>query len=100
MPLNFSLEIDERLLQAAGLAGDAFFQLIVNPNGGLFIQSVDEVDDEKFGIIVPCICFKVIQIAPLGNYQIAFYRIDHGLYTDSKNDTIIDDKKCVHKRIN
>jgi hypothetical protein len=35
-------------LQAEGLAEDASFQLIVNPNGGLLIQSVDEINAEKF----------------------------------------------------
>jgi antitoxin component of MazEF toxin-antitoxin module len=43
-----AIVIDKSILQAAGLEEDASFQLIVNPNGGLLIQSVDETDDEKF----------------------------------------------------
>ena len=43
-----ALVIDKNLLQAAGLGENATFQLIVNPNGGLLIQSVDETDPGKF----------------------------------------------------
>lgn len=43
-----ALVIDKSLLQAAGLNENAAFQLIVNPNGGLLVQSVDESDNEKF----------------------------------------------------
>ena len=43
-----AIVIDKSLLQAAGLKEDASFQLIVNPNGGLLIQSVDAVNDDRF----------------------------------------------------
>jgi len=43
-----AIVIDKNLLQAAGLQENASFQLIVNPNGGLLIQSVDEVDENRF----------------------------------------------------
>jgi antitoxin component of MazEF toxin-antitoxin module len=42
-----ALVIEKSILQAAGLENDASFQLVVNPNGGLLIQSVDE-SDAKF----------------------------------------------------
>jgi antitoxin component of MazEF toxin-antitoxin module len=43
-----ALVIDKSLLQAAGLDDNASFQLIVNPNGGLLVQSVDDGDSTKF----------------------------------------------------
>ncbi len=43
-----ALVIDKSLLQAAGLNESAAFQLIINPNGGLLVQSVDEGDPESF----------------------------------------------------
>jgi hypothetical protein len=39
---SWALVIDKRLLQAAKLKPDACFQLSVNPNGGLTIQSTDD----------------------------------------------------------
>ena len=45
---KWALIIDKSLLQAAGLEGDASFQLIVNPNGGLLIQSVDEKFEKPY----------------------------------------------------
>ena len=43
-----ALVIDKTLLQAAGLDEKALFQITVNPNGGLLIQSVDHADYKKF----------------------------------------------------
>ncbi len=39
---SWALVIDKRLLQAAKLKPDAYFELSVNPNGGLSIQSIDD----------------------------------------------------------
>ncbi len=41
-----ALVIDKTLLQEAGLQEDAMFQISVNPNGGLIIQSIEPMDDE------------------------------------------------------
>lgn len=38
--------IDKALLQAAGLDENALFSVIVNPNGGLTIQSVESTHSE------------------------------------------------------
>ena len=43
-----AIVIDKSLLQAAGLNENAAFQLIVNPNGGLLLQSVEQGDSETF----------------------------------------------------
>ncbi len=43
-----AIVVDKSLLQAAGLSEDAAFQLIVNPNGGILIQSVDDSKEESF----------------------------------------------------
>lgn len=40
-----ALIIDKALLMAAGLDENAIFQIIVNPNGGITIQSIEK--DEK-----------------------------------------------------
>lgn len=44
--------IDKGLLEAAGITDEALFQISLNPNGGLLIQSVDndnnEILDENF----------------------------------------------------
>ena len=41
-----ALVIDKALLQAAGLDEDtALFQITINPNGGILIQSVEAVND-------------------------------------------------------
>ncbi len=39
--------IDEGLLQAAGLDKDALFQIIISPNGGLLMQSVERPTSDK-----------------------------------------------------
>ncbi|MBS0621122.1 MAG: hypothetical protein JSS61_06660 [Verrucomicrobia bacterium] len=43
-----AIVIDKGILQAAGLRDDTSFQLVVNPSGGLLIQSVDDVDRKEF----------------------------------------------------
>jgi antitoxin component of MazEF toxin-antitoxin module len=40
-----ALVIDKSILQAAGLDDNALFQITVDPNGGLFIQSVKAVNE-------------------------------------------------------
>lgn len=37
-----AIVIDKALLRAAGIAEDALFQISINPNGGLVIQSVED----------------------------------------------------------
>ena len=37
--------IDKTLLSAAGLDEDALFQVIINPNGGMLIQSVQPTNE-------------------------------------------------------
>lgn len=34
--------VDKALLEAAGIAEDALFQVSINPNGGLVIQSIED----------------------------------------------------------
>ncbi len=42
-----ALIIDQELLKAAGLNGDtALFQITIDPNGGLLIQSVEAVNND------------------------------------------------------
>ncbi len=36
-----AIVVDKALLEAAGIAEDALFQVSINPNGGLVIQSVE-----------------------------------------------------------
>ncbi len=47
-----AIVVDKSLLEAAGISEDAFFQISVNPSGGLVIQSVEDnkmdVFREKF----------------------------------------------------
>ncbi len=43
-----ALVINKSLLRAARLKEDAIFQVIVNPNGGLLIQSVEVSSSKKF----------------------------------------------------
>lgn len=38
--------IDKALLQAAGLNDDTLFAVVINPNGGLTIQSIESSDIE------------------------------------------------------
>lgn len=45
---SHAIVIDKSLLKAAGLKEDAFFLLTVNPNGGLLIQSLDDIDNDQF----------------------------------------------------
>lgn len=44
-----AIVVDKALLEAAGIAEDALFQVSINPNGGLVIQSVE--DDKKDVVI-------------------------------------------------
>jgi antitoxin component of MazEF toxin-antitoxin module len=41
-----AIVIDKILLQAAGLDEDALFQVIINPNGGMLIQSVQPTNNK------------------------------------------------------
>lgn len=43
-----ALVIDKELLKAAGLSDDALFQIVVDPNSGITIQSVKPMDDNLF----------------------------------------------------
>ena len=45
---SWALVIDKRLLQAAKLKPDAFFQFNVSPNGGLSIQSITDDKTKNF----------------------------------------------------
>jgi antitoxin component of MazEF toxin-antitoxin module len=40
-----AIVVDKAMLEAAGIAEDALFQVTINPNGGLIIQSLE--DDAK-----------------------------------------------------
>jgi antitoxin component of MazEF toxin-antitoxin module len=42
-----ALVIDKATLKAAGLDENAVFQIIIDPNGGIIIQSVKNTDIEK-----------------------------------------------------
>jgi antitoxin component of MazEF toxin-antitoxin module len=37
-----AIVVDKALLEAAGIAEDALFQVSINPNGGLVIQSIED----------------------------------------------------------
>lgn len=39
--------IDKALLLAAGLDENALFQMIINPKGGMLIQSIETTNDEE-----------------------------------------------------
>lgn len=41
-----AIVIDKALLQAAGLDENALFQIIINPNGGMVIQSVQPTNEK------------------------------------------------------
>jgi antitoxin component of MazEF toxin-antitoxin module len=43
-----AIVVDKALLEAAGISENAFFQISVNPSGGLVIQSVDDTNIEVF----------------------------------------------------
>lgn len=40
-----AIVIDKSLLQAAGLDENALFQIVINPNGGMLIQSVQATNE-------------------------------------------------------
>ncbi len=40
-----AIVIDKMLLQAAGLDENALFQVVINPNGGMLIQSVQATNE-------------------------------------------------------
>lgn len=40
-----AIVIDKSLLQAAGLDENALFQIVINPNGGMLIQSVEVMNE-------------------------------------------------------
>ena len=40
-----AIVIDKALLLAAGLDEDALFQIVINPNGGMLIQSVQTTNE-------------------------------------------------------
>ena len=40
-----AIVIDKTLLQAAGLDENALFQVVINPNGGMLIQSVQGTNE-------------------------------------------------------
>lgn len=40
-----AIVIDKTLLQAAGLDENALFQVVINPNGGMLIQSVQATNE-------------------------------------------------------
>jgi len=44
---TFALPIDKKTLNAAQLSSDAKFEIQVLPGGGLYIQSVEEIDRDK-----------------------------------------------------
>lgn len=37
-----AIVVDKALLEAAGIAEDSLFQVSINPNGGLVIQSIED----------------------------------------------------------
>lgn len=41
-----AIVIDKALLQAAGLGENALFQIVINPNGGMLIQSVQPTNEK------------------------------------------------------
>lgn len=41
-----ALVIEKSILQAAGLTEDAVFQITIDPNGGILIQSVDSLNKD------------------------------------------------------
>ena len=45
---SFAIVIDKALLEAAGISEEALFQVSINPNGGLIIQSVEDNNNDVF----------------------------------------------------
>lgn len=43
-----AIVIDKALLEAAGISEDGLFQISVNPNGGLIIQSIEDNKTDVF----------------------------------------------------
>ena len=43
-----AIVLDKAILEAAGIAEDAIFQISVNPSGGLVIQSVEDTKIDEF----------------------------------------------------
>jgi antitoxin component of MazEF toxin-antitoxin module len=43
-----AIVVDKAILEAAGIEEDAFFQISINPSGGLVIQSVEDTKLDKF----------------------------------------------------
>lgn len=43
-----AIVVDKSLLEAAGISEDAFFQISINPSGGLIIQSVESDKTDIF----------------------------------------------------
>jgi antitoxin component of MazEF toxin-antitoxin module len=43
-----AIVVDKSLLEAAGISEDALFQISINPNGGLVIQSVQDENTDVF----------------------------------------------------
>ncbi len=43
-----AIVVDKSLLEAAGISEDAYFQISVNPSGGLVIQSVEDNKTDIF----------------------------------------------------
>ncbi|MBS0615984.1 MAG: hypothetical protein JSR58_05480 [Verrucomicrobia bacterium] len=43
-----AIVVDKAILEAAGIAEDALFQMSVNPSGGLVIQSVEDNQISEF----------------------------------------------------
>lgn len=43
-----AIVVDKAILEAAGIAEDALFQISVNPSGGLVIQSVEDNQLDAF----------------------------------------------------
>jgi len=45
---NCAIVVDKAILEAAGIAEDALFQISVNPSGGLVIQFVEDKKIDEF----------------------------------------------------
>lgn len=43
-----AIVVDKALLEAAGIAEDALFQISINPSGGLVIQTILDTKDDEF----------------------------------------------------
>jgi hypothetical protein len=45
---SWAIVVDKSLLEAAGISEDAFFQISINPGGGLVIQSIQDDKTDFF----------------------------------------------------